>query len=165
MTMTEALKKEVGMFQRAWGNGTRGLLLVYPFFLAVMIILALALVFNVCSQKSEFHPMTYHNPAKIVSVKAYIVTATIERCNASSEQIAVTGSFTVRGINGQLFPQLQDQVSVWDPGCATITPGIPLMGIPPGTYRLEGNTVARSDHNETQVEAWFSEPFTVPGDQ
>jgi hypothetical protein len=164
MSLNDMVREEVGLIRRMFANGGKWLLLANMYFVASLTIFAIALIVTQCNQPSAFAPMEFHNPAKILAVEGNLVTATIERCNKQDEDIAVEGSYSVRNVvNGALIKQGEGRANVWVPGCTIIAPTIALVAVPPGRYELVGATVARSEHNQTQVAAWRSEEFTIEG--
>lgn len=115
------------------------------------------------NRKPPFHPLSYQNPAQILGITPISARGQIVHCNSNKQDIAVVGSYSARNVDtGTVVVQATDKASVWTPGCTKITPDIPIVNpLSPGRWRFEGNAVARSNDNQTQIAAWFSEPFEV----
>jgi hypothetical protein len=151
-----------------FNNGGRALLIAFVYFIGAISVLGVVLLFGILGGNDSFAPLENQNPQRLIGPTTIepggVITNESIKCNVSDQAVSYDSQSFLQGVTDRKvrIKTAEADGVIRPPGCTTaIFKHTVPEDLPPGVYRYEGTEVARSAHNETQVAAWLTDPFTV----
>lgn len=162
--MAFSLGEQMRELFQTWGG--RAILGSLCFLSLSLVYFATALILE---KREDFSPLRNPSPQQIIGpvivTQGGLLVTEGTKCNDADKSVSFDSQRYFQNLDDRRIRVLMDEPRfgvIREPGCVTrqYETTIP-KDLPLGTYRIEGQEITRSDHDETQVASYYSERFEV----